>query len=231
MTVAVIIVAAGRGVRMGTGRPKAFVRLAGLTLLERSVGIFIAHPRVGRVVAAVPDLGEAARVLGPHTERVVLVRGGASRQDSVRAGLLALPAGADEIILVHDAARPLVSREIVDSVIAAAGAHGAAVPVIPPADTVKQVAADGVVETTLARDRLRLAQTPQGFRGPLLREAYARAARDAFLGTDDAALVERTGHRVRAVDGSQYNIKITTPLDLALAEAILAREKDGERGG
>jgi len=227
MTVAAIIVAAGRGVRMGADRPKAFLHLRGLTLLERSVGAFVSHPRLDRVVAVVPDPGEAARVIGAAAAGIVLAQGGPTRQDSVHAGLRSLATLADEIILVHDAARPLVSREIIDAVIAAADAHGAAVPALPPADTIKQVAADGAIETTLPRDRLRLAQTPQGFRGPVLREAYARAARDGFVGTDDAQLVERLGHRVRVVEGSTRNIKITTPLDLALAEAILAREPDG----
>jgi len=227
MTVAAIIVAAGRGVRMGADRPKAFLRLRGLTLLERSVDAFVSHPRFDRVVAVVSDPGEAARVIGAVAARVVLAQGGATRQDSVHAGLRSLAALADEIILVHDAARPLVSREIIDAVIVAADAHGAAVPALPPPDTIKQIAADGAIETTLPRDRLRMAQTPQGFRGPVLREAYARAARDGFVGTDDAQLVERSGHRVRVVEGSTRNIKITTPIDLALAEAILAREPDG----
>ena len=227
MTVLAIIVAAGRGVRMGADRPKAFLRLRGLTLLERSIGVFVSHPGVERVVAAVPDPGEAARVLGPPHGKVVLVPGGATRQDSVGAGLQALTPGTDEIILVHDAARPLVSRQVIDTVIAAAAGYGAAVPVIPPTNTIKQVAPDGVIEATLPRGRLWLAQTPQGFRGPVLRGAYARATRDGFLGTDDAALVERTGHRVHMVEGSPRNLKITSPLDLALAEAILAQDTDG----
>ncbi len=229
MSVVAIIVAAGRGVRMGAGRPKAFLRLRGPTLLERSVGAFVSHPGVNRIVAAVPDTEEAARLLGPTSGKVLLVVGGAERQDSVRAALEVLPPAEDEIILVHDAARPLVSREIIDSIIAAARRHGAAVPTLVPTDTIKQIAPDGAVETT-PRERLRLAQTPQGFLGPVLREAYVRAARDGVLGTDDAALVERMGGRVALVEGSPRNIKITTPLDLVLAEAILAQEKDGGAG-
>ena len=231
MTVAAIIVAAGRGVRMGAEKPKALLLLRGVSLLERSVGIFLSHPRVNRIVAAVPDPEAAARLLGARAGRVGLVRGGATRQDSVRAALRSLTAGPDEIILVHDAARPLVTPQIIDAVIAAAADSGAAVPAVAPADTVRQVAADGAVEETLPRERLRLAQTPQGFRGGLLREAYDRAERDGFTGTDDAALVERTGHRIRLVDGSANNFKITTQLDLALAEAILAREAEGNEGG
>src|SRR2546422_701948 len=114
MNVLAIIVAAGQGVRMGADRPKGVVRLGGLTLLERSLAAFLSHPRVDRVVAAVLDPGEAGRILGPSAERVVLVRGGATRQDSVRCALLAAPSSGDEIILVHDAARPLVTRAIID---------------------------------------------------------------------------------------------------------------------
>ncbi|HKB08565.1 MAG TPA: 2-C-methyl-D-erythritol 4-phosphate cytidylyltransferase [Candidatus Polarisedimenticolia bacterium] len=230
MTVAAIIVAAGRGVRMGAEKPKAFLLLRGVSLLERSVGVFLSHPRVNRIVAAVPDPEAAARLLGPLAGRVALVPGGATRQDSVLAALRSLTPAPDEIILVHDAARPLVTPEIIDAVIAAAADSGAAVPAIATTDTVRQVAADGVVEATLPRERLRLAQTPQGFRGGLLREAYDRAERDGFTGTDDAALVERAGHRIRLVDGSANNFKITTPIDLALAEAILAREAEGHEG-
>ena len=229
MTVLAIIVAAGKGVRMGASRPKALLRLGGLTLLERSIGAFLSHPRVDRVVAAVPDPDEAARILGPLSGKILLVRGGETRQDSVRAGLQALPKGQDEIILVHDAARPLVSREIIDSVIAAAASRGAAVPAIAPDYTIKQIGPGGALEATLPRDRLRLAQTPQGFRAKVLREAYARAAREGFLGTDDSSLVERTGQEVWPVEGSQTNIKITTPLDMTLAEAILGRATEGGR--
>ena len=224
MNVLAIIVAAGQGVRMGAGRPKAFVRLGGLTLLERSLAAFLSHPRVDRVVAAVTDPDEARRLLGPSAARVVLVRGGTTRQESVRCALLAAPSRGDEIILVHDAARPLVPRAIIDAVIASAEESGAAIPGVVPSDTIKQVDEEGAAVATLPRDRLRLAQTPQGFRGDVLREAYARAERDGFVGTDDAALVERTGRRVALVEGSRRNIKITSPVDLEMAEAILARE-------
>jgi len=230
MNVLAIIVAAGQGVRMGAGRPKAFLRLGGLTLLERSLAAFLSHPRVDRVVAAVRDPDEARRLLGPSADRVVLVRGGATRQESVRSALQAATSAEDEIILVHDAARPLVPRAIIDAVIASAEKSGAAIPGLVPPDTIKQVDEEGAAVATLPRDRLRLAQTPQGFRGHVLRDAYERAERDGFVGTDDAALVERTGHRVVLVEGSERNIKITTPGDLALAEAILARETEAGRG-
>jgi len=216
---------------MGAVRPKAFIRVGGETILERSVRVFATHPRIGRVVVAVADPAAAARALGRLASRVVLVRGGAERQESVRAGLGAIPENEAEIVLVHDAARPLVARTLVDAVIEAAEADGAAVPAMVPTSTVKRVAENGLVEETVPRDRLRLVQTPQGFRAPILRQAHAEAARDGFLGTDDAALVERTGRSVRVVPGSPDNIKITTPLDLLLAEAILGRRARGGHGG
>ncbi|MEK7283765.1 MAG: 2-C-methyl-D-erythritol 4-phosphate cytidylyltransferase [Acidobacteriota bacterium] len=231
MTVAAILVAAGRGVRMGAGRPKAFLRLGGRTILERALGAFTSHPGIGRIVVAVADPEEAGGLLGPAAAGAVLVRGGEERQDSVRLALEAIGPTEADIILVHDAARPLVSRALIDAVIAAAAEHGAAVPLVPPADTVKRLASDGSVEATMPRETLRLALTPQGFRSAILREAYARAARDGFTGTDDAALVERSGRRVAAVPGSPGNLKITTPLDLVLAEALLPGRAGGEEHG
>lgn len=212
---------------MGADRPKAFLRLGGLTLFERSIGAFLSHPRVNLVVAAVPDLDEAIRLVGASADRVLLVRGGETRQDSVRSALLALPPEEDEIVLVHDAARPLVSRRIIDAVIDAAERRGAAIPAISPVDTLKERAEDGAVGSTLARDRTLLAQTPQGFKGAVLRESYARAEREGVVATDDSALVERMGFRVWPVEGSQYNIKITTPLDMTIAEAILGKVGEG----
>jgi 2-C-methyl-D-erythritol 4-phosphate cytidylyltransferase len=231
MTVAAILVAAGRGARMEADRPKAFLRLGGTTILERALRAFTSHPGVGRVVVAVVDPDEAGRLLGPAAKGVLLVSGGTERQDSVRLALEALRPSDAEVVLVHDAARPLVSRALIDAVIAAAAEHGAAVPVLAATETVKRLAADGRIEETVPRETLRLAQTPQGFRAALLREAHARAARDRFAGTDDAALVERSGIRPAAVPGSPDNFKITTPLDLALAESLLAGRETGETHG
>ncbi|MBI1950485.1 MAG: 2-C-methyl-D-erythritol 4-phosphate cytidylyltransferase [Acidobacteria bacterium] len=231
MTVAAILVAAGRGVRMGACRPKAFLRLGGRTILERALGAFTSHPGIGRIVVAVADPTDASDLLGPGAARALLVRGGEERQDSVRLALEAIGPAEADVILVHDAARPLVSRALIDSVIAAAAEHGAAVPVVPAADTVKRLGTDGSIEATLPRETLRLAQTPQGFRSAVLREAHARAARDGFTGTDDAALVERSGGRVAVVPGSEGNIKITTPGDLVLAEALLSGRPGGEAHG
>lgn len=231
MTVAAILVAAGRGARMEADRPKAFLRLDGTTLLERALRAFTSHPGVGRVVVAVQDPVEAGRLLGPAADGVLLVRGGEERQDSVRLALDALRPSDAEVVLVHDAARPLVSRALIDAVIAAAAEHGAAIPVLPATETVKRLAEDGRIEATLPRRTLRLAQTPQGFRASVLREAHARAARDGFQGTDDAELVERTGIRPAAVPGSPGNLKITTPQDLVLAASLLAGQSEGGSHG
>lgn len=229
MVVAAVIVAAGRGARMGAYRAKALLPVAGEPMLARAVGALASRPRVGPVVVVVAHPEEARAALGPAAARVTLVRGGAERQESVRRGLRALPEA--DIVLVHDAARPLVPAALVDAVIDAALEHGAAVPAIPPTDTVKRIGDDGAVAETLPRDRLRLAQTPQGFRSDLLLAAHARAEKDGFLGTDDASLVERIGGRVVLIEGSARNIKITTAIDLMHAEALLAAEQaEGGRG-
>src|SRR5262245_48122658 len=236
MKVLAIIVAAGQGVRMGARRPKAYLDLGGRTLLERSLAPFLSHPRVERVLAATPDPDEARRILGEAAGRAVLVRGGATRQESVLCALRAAPPGGSEVVLIHDAARPLVPRALIDAVLVAAERDGAAVPGLVPPDTVKQVDGTGGIAVTLDRDGLRLAQTPQGLRGDLLRAAYARperegedrAERQCLLGTAAGSLVERTGRRGSPVQGSPRNIKITTAVDPALAHAIRAREDSGD---
>lgn len=224
-----MIAAAGSGTRLGAGRPKALLRLGGDTLLGHSLRAFLGHPSIGPVAVAVPDPGEALAALGPLDPRVRLVAGGASRQASVRAALLALP--EVDLILVHDAARPFVARTIIDAVIGAASRHGAAVPVVDVPDTVKRLAAGGLVRGTVPRDDLVLAQTPQGFRADLLRRAHAAAEGAEPEGTDDAVLVERIGAAVAVVPGSRINLKITAPEDLRLAEAVLRSGAGGEGRG
>jgi 2-C-methyl-D-erythritol 4-phosphate cytidylyltransferase len=227
MTIAALIVAAGTGSRLGAGRPKALVPLAGVPILARAASAFLDHPRIARVVAAVRSPDEARAALGPSlAARLTLVAGGPERQDSVRRGLEAV--GDAGIVLVHDAARPLVTRRLIDAVIDATLRAGAAVPVVAVADTVKRLAPDGAIRDTLPREDLRLAQTPQGFRTDLLRAACARAERHGTRGTDDASLVESAGERVAVVEGSPRNIKITTPADLRLAEALLLAWPEGD---
>ncbi|HLA78420.1 MAG TPA: 2-C-methyl-D-erythritol 4-phosphate cytidylyltransferase [Vicinamibacteria bacterium] len=223
-----ILVAAGRGLRMGATRPKAFVCLAGEPLLLRSARILAAAPNVDAVVAVVPeDEVEAARELLRGVAKVhAVVPGGARRQDSVLEGLKRAPDGFEGTVLVHDAARPLLEVALVEAVIAAARESGAALPVLGLVDTVKRVA-DGRVLATLDRSELAAAQTPQGFRYALLVRAYEDAFRERLTLTDEAAAVERLGEPVAALPGSPRNRKLTTPEDLAWAEGVLRAEGTG----
>lgn len=203
----VVLVAAGSGVRFGGS--KALARLSGRTLLEWCAAAFADLP--DRVVALRPeDRGRVA------LDGWTVVDGGARRRDSVASGVAALHPET-HYVMIHDAARPLVPREVILRVAAAVREIGAAVPVVPVSDTIKQLA-EGLVAGTPDRSALAAAQTPQGFRVTLLREALAASSRDA---TDDASLVEALGAPVAAVAGDARNLKITAPLDLRLAEAIL----------
>jgi 2-C-methyl-D-erythritol 4-phosphate cytidylyltransferase len=218
-----ILVAAGRGERMGALRPKAFLELAGEALVLRSARAFDEAPCVGAIVAVVPEaeLAAARALLAPVRKLLAVVRGGDRRQDSVLEGLRQAPPGFDGVVLVHDAARPLVEVSLVEAVARAAAEAGAALPVLPVVDTVKRLR-DGFVVETLDREELGAAQTPQGFRLALLVEACEAARRDRVTVTDEAAAVERLGAPVRAVPGSPRNRKITTPEDLAWAEGVVA---------
>lgn len=222
-----ILVAAGRGERMGADCPKAFVQLAGEALLRRAARAFEDSEAVDAVVAVVPAGWEpAARdvLVGLKKLRAV-VPGGARRQDSVGAGLDHAGPAFDGVVLVHDAARPLVSSETIARVARAARESGAALPVLGMVDTVKRVEGGRVVET-LDRATLAAAQTPQGFRVVLLREAYRRAAERGLLLTDEAMAVEALGEPVVAVPGQPTNRKLTTPEDLEWAEQHLQRAAD-----
>jgi 2-C-methyl-D-erythritol 4-phosphate cytidylyltransferase len=215
-----VIVAAGRGERMSAGVPKAFIPLAGVPMFLHSVRVFDAAPSVGAIAVVVPaDRMEDTRALLAGHERATVVAGGERRQDSVRAGLDSARE-FDGVVLVHDAARPLVDVALVEAVAAAAAEGGAAIPVLPVADTIKRVE-HGLVKETIDRAALGAAQTPQGFRAAVLRRAYDAAG--AALLTDEAMAVERMGGRVRAIPGSAENRKLTTPDDLAWAEDALRR--------
>jgi 2-C-methyl-D-erythritol 4-phosphate cytidylyltransferase len=222
-----VIVAGGKGERMAAGVPKAFIPLAGVPMILHSVRVFEAAPSVTAIVAVVPaDRVEDTRALLPSLGTpVTVVAGGERRQDSVRAGLEAAPAGFDGIVLVHDAARPLVELALVEAIVLAAAEAGAAIPVLPLADTIKRVEG-GLVQETVDRAALGAAQTPQGFSAGLLKAAYDAADRDGALLTDESVAVERVGGSVRAIPGSPANRKLTTPDDLAWAEDLLRR-----RGG
>lgn len=218
-----LVPAAGRGVRLAADVPKAFVRLRGRTLLSHAVDGLLGSGCVDRVVVAVgaddAPLAEAAIVETAGAAvagRVHLVTGGAERSDSVRAALGAVTDA--EVVLVHDAARCLVPASVIRAVVEAVrGGHRAVVPVLPVTDTVKQVDGEGVVLVTVDRAALRIVQTPQGFDPGLLRQAYAMAEGAA---TDDAGLVERLGEAVTTVPGHPHAFKITTPVDLTVAEAL-----------
>lgn len=220
-----ILVAAGRGERMGASRPKAFLPLAGRPLLLRAALPFDAASSVDAIVAVVPDeeIAAARELLSGVRKLRAVVGGGARRQDSVLAGLKQAPDGFDGIVLVHDAARPFVEPALIDAVAEAAAAHGAALPVAPVVDTVKRVR-DGRVVETIERAELGAAQTPQGFRYALLVHAYEEAFRERLTLSDEAMAVERLGVSVVAVPGSLRNRKLTTPEDMAWAESLLREE-------
>lgn len=219
---AVVVPAAGSGRRMG-GVRKAYLELAGEPILVHALRPFLAHPAVGAVVVALPpeDVAHPPAWLTALDPRIRVVAGGEERGDSVRSGLAAVPEDA-ELVLVHDAARPLVDRGVIDRVLAAAARGVGAVPGIPVADTIKTVDASGEVTGTLDRGTLRAVQTPQAFPRELLVRAYEEAAAAGVRATDCAALVERAGGRVVVVDGSPENFKVTTPEDARRAAAILA---------
>lgn len=220
-----ILVAAGRGLRMGAARPKAFLSLAGQALLLRSARALAAAPSVHQLVAVVPEAElEAARGLLTGVDKLrAVVPGGERRQDSVLEGLRQAPEGFEGTVLVHDAARPLLEVGLVEAVIAAAREGGAAIPVLELVDTVKRVC-QGRVLATLDRAELAAAQTPQAFRYALLVRAYQHAFRERLTLTDECAAVELLGEPVLAVPGSPRNRKITTAEDLAWAEGVLRAE-------
>ena len=213
-----IIVAAGAGTRFG--EMKQFAYLRAKPVLEWTLERFEAHDEVGAVVLVLPDEQDMKHYRMRYAKIVDIVRGGEKRQDSVWQGFRLLSAAAPEVVLVHDGARPLVGADLITRVIAAARADGAAVPVLPIEDTVKEVR-DGRVAGTVDRTLLFRAQTPQGFRYDVLKKALDAARRDRFYGTDEAVLVERVGLPVTAVAGDPRNLKITTPADIPIAEALL----------
>jgi 2-C-methyl-D-erythritol 4-phosphate cytidylyltransferase len=225
--VAVVVPAGGVGSRMG-GVHKAMLPLAGTPVLARSIAPFLARADVLAVAIAVPEhIRQNAPAWLVADVRVRLVPAGAQRSDSVRNGLEAITVGVD-VVLVHDGARPLVSAAIIDRCIAEA-AHGRSViAAVPVVDTIKQVDDSGRIVDTPERGLLWAAQTPQAFPAGVLRDAYARAAAEGVTATDDAALVARCGTPVMVVPGEPENIKITTPTDVMVAEALLARR--GGRG-
>ena len=214
---------------MAGPQPKQFLALDGVPILIHSLRAFAAVERIAAVYVAV-RASEIERVQAQIAEyggfggRVRVVEGGANRQESVSNALSAVPAEADDIVLVHDAVRPLIDAATIDRTIDAVEKHGAAIVGLPAIDTIKQVertAHGAIITSTIPREFVVLAQTPQGFRYGLLQKALADAQADGFVGTDEASVVERAGNAVAVVAGSPKNLKITQPGDLALAEFYL----------
>jgi 2-C-methyl-D-erythritol 4-phosphate cytidylyltransferase len=231
MQVFVILPAAGLGTRMAGPQPKQFLSLNGLPILIHSLRAFAAVERVTAIYVAVRAT-EIERVEAQIAEygladRVRVVEGGDNRQESVSHALAALAAEPDDIVLVHDAVRPLIDTATIDRTIDAVIEFGAAIVGLPAVDTIKQVertAHGALVTSTIPREFVVLAQTPQGFRFGLLQKAFAEATADGFVGTDEASVVERAGLPVAVVHGSQVNLKITQPGDLELAEFYLCQK-------
>jgi 2-C-methyl-D-erythritol 4-phosphate cytidylyltransferase/2-C-methyl-D-erythritol 2,4-cyclodiphosphate synthase len=226
--VSAIIAAGGRGERFGAGVPKQLLTLGGVPILQRSVDAVLAHAQVHDLVVALPPelAADPPPYLLHRDKPVVVVEGGSRRQDSVARAFARISPNA-EVVVIHDAARPMVSQRVLGRTIAAAAAHGAAVAAVRATDTVKRGDAQGQVIETLPREHVYLAQTPQAFRVDVLRDALAQAG-DA---TDEAALAERAGHRVRLVEGDPANVKITTPDDLTAVERALAGSASSLRIG
>jgi 2-C-methyl-D-erythritol 4-phosphate cytidylyltransferase len=237
MKVVVIIPAAGLGTRMSAvsagsrSKSKQFFELQGTPILVHTLRKFAQCDVVSELVVALRKNETATFQKQIENEKfkkpVRIVEGGEHRQDSVANALAAIDAADNDIVLVHDAVRPFVDQETIVGVIEAVKKYEAAIAGVPAVDTVKQVdrTADGaVVIATVPRERMVLAQTPQGFRFGLLKKAFDEATADGFMGTDEASLIERAGGTVHVVMGSPRNMKITTPSDLELAEFFLSQE-------
>lgn len=217
MFVSAIIAAGGRGLRFGGSSPKQLLTLGGRPILARSVDAFVACDVISEIVVALPaDLAAAPpSYLEQRGKPVTVVSGGDERRTSV-ANAFARVSERAEIVVIHDAARPLVSADLIRRTVAAASETGAAIAALRAHDTVKQTNGAGAITATLPRERIYLAQTPQAFRVPVLRDAL-RLVGEA---TDEAMLAEQAGHTVRVVDGDPRNLKITTPDDLMMAEHL-----------
>ncbi|MEK7306513.1 MAG: 2-C-methyl-D-erythritol 4-phosphate cytidylyltransferase [Nitrospirota bacterium] len=224
MKVTALIPSAGIGKRMGTERPKQFLTINGLPMLVYTLKVFDVLPEVDEIILIVHkgDEGYCEKIIeGCKLKKVLkIVFGGKTRQESVYNGLKEV---SDEtgIVVIHDAVRPFVTPEIIRKSIKTARYSDGAVAAIPVRDTMKYAGDKGIIERTVSRSNLWLAQTPQTFRLEIIKEAYHRAYLDNFSATDDSSLVERIGYKVKVIEGSYSNIKITTPEDIILAQRML----------
>jgi len=226
--VSAIIAAGGRGVRFGGTLPKQFLLLGGRTILQRSVDAILSSDCITDLVVALPSdlVANVPDYLRDRAKPITIVEGGARRQDSVANAFEVVSARAD-VIVIHDAARPFVTADLIARTVDAAVEHGAAIAALAATDTVKRADADGLIQQTIPRTEIFLAQTPQAFRPSVLRDALARAG-SAGDATDEAALAERAGHPVRLVEGDRRNLKITTTDDLMMAERLVRASESRE---
>ena len=231
MSVLAIIPAAGMGLRMGGGTPKQFLSLEGVPIFVHTLRKFAASDAIDEILLSLraEDMERAqADIEREHLDKTIrTVPGGASRQETVSLALKEAPSST-ELVVVHDAVRPFIELHMIQRIVEAARRDGAAILGIPSVDTVKQVERQTILGT-IPRERIVLAQTPQAFRYPVLREAFARAEADGFNGTDESSLVERLGYTVTVLMGSDRNIKITKPSDLPLARLYISQERTKEQ--
>ena len=230
---AAVIAAGGTGIRIGSPLPKQFLEIAGKPVLLHTLDVVSSLEEVIQIVIALPEehIPTANEILKGQPVRadVLCVPGGASRQESVLRGVAHVRQDAD-VILVHDAVRPLCDRETMVRVLDAAWKKGAAVPGLPASETIQRISRRGFVLATPPRGELYAIQTPQAFHAAILRSSLDRAEREGYVGTDESSVVRRAGHRVFVVEGSPYNIKITRPLDLDIAETVISGRL-GKEGG
>jgi 2-C-methyl-D-erythritol 4-phosphate cytidylyltransferase len=226
MKVGAIITAAGRGKRIGTSVPKQFLKIQGKPLLHHTLTVFSSCKLIDYVVLVMPQ-ADVGAMREDWLKKYEIVRevvvGGEQRQDSVYNGFNSIEKGTD-IVVVHDGVRPFTTSKMITATVESAQQHGAAITAIPVSDTLKQ-ALDGFVEQTVSRDRLWRVQTPQAFRYRLLQQAFKKANKDSYYGTDEGSLIEYLGERVKIVSGSELNIKITRKEDLVLAESLFSSIK------
>ena len=223
MNIGVIIPAAGRGVRFGSTIPKQYLKLKGTPVIVHTLRTVLSVRGVTSVVVALSSDDKmfdlSVQMSGLSDPRLVTVEGGSERQHSIQAALMHPSMQNVDIILVHDAVRPLATKDLCERVVDAANEHGAVVPARPVSDTIKRVDENSNVVETIPRGELRAVQTPQGFRTEVLRNAYEKG--QFMLGTDDASLVEAGGSNVHVIDGEPWNIKVTTPVDLDIADVLM----------
>ncbi|MFO8085585.1 MAG: 2-C-methyl-D-erythritol 4-phosphate cytidylyltransferase [Desulfobacterales bacterium] len=221
-----IIVAAGSGIRMNSQVPKQYLPLQGRPVLSHTLAIFENCRAISRIYLVIPrkDFDFVRRKIlchCSHKKDITLIEGGNERQDSVFNGLCSLKAD-EKFVVVHDGVRPLILPETIEACLVGASKYGACIMGLAAKETVKQVDKDHFIQKTLFRDTVWMAQTPQAFGCELLRKAHHQAKTEGYRGTDDASLVEKMGVRIKIISGTLYNIKITTPEDLALAEIVMA---------